>query len=360
MNVRSSLVLLVLAFNVSCSGDVRIIGDVNSGGATNSAGTKAQGGSSVASNSNLGGTTDLVGGARGTGGSSSSPTTASTVGGMPSFGGTGALGGRASLGGSAAFGGNAAFGGTTAAGGSAALGGSAVAGGRAALGGSAALGGATSVPVCASSVGPGINGQSCTQEGYACQFAGSPCGGFMRCEGGAWKQETVCPSGTGGTSSGGRSSLGGSSSVAGTAGTGGVNCACLRGAYAPVCGSDGVTYDASCGESCVPVAIVCYHTCPCPSGAGGAANGGASGSAITGGTSATGTSTSTSYGGLCNSGCSLAQVTTPSICQSNQELVACTSPNPDLSTIMSANGCTDSGLDMIAFCCPTQIENQCS
>ncbi len=41
-------------------------------------------------------------------------------------------------------------------------------------------------------------------------------------------------------------------------------CACAVGAYVPVCGADGQTYDAACGDECVPVAIACRNECPCP------------------------------------------------------------------------------------------------
>lgn len=43
-----------------------------------------------------------------------------------------------------------------------------------------------------------------------------------------------------------------------------VDCDCQRGAYIPVCGADGTTYDATCGRVCVPAAIACNGECPCP------------------------------------------------------------------------------------------------
>jgi hypothetical protein len=41
-------------------------------------------------------------------------------------------------------------------------------------------------------------------------------------------------------------------------------CDCPLGAYVPACGVDGMTYDATCGNECVPVEIACMAECPCP------------------------------------------------------------------------------------------------
>ena len=54
-----------------------------------------------------------------------------------------------------------------------------------------------------------------------------------------------------------------STSTTGTAGSGGDDCNCAVGAYVPVCGMDGVTYDAACGMHCVPVQVECEGQCPC-------------------------------------------------------------------------------------------------
>jgi len=103
---------------------------------------------------------------------------------------------------------------------------------------------------------------------------------------------------SGGTPSGGTSASGvsgGARTTGGVSGTGGsVDCNCLRGAYGPVCGSDGLTHDATCGDICVPVPISCRGECPCPTGAGGASAGiggaGTSGGAGTGGAGGSGSS----------------------------------------------------------------------
>jgi len=42
-----------------------------------------------------------------------------------------------------------------------------------------------------------------------------------------------------------------------------VDCDCMLGAYLPVCGVDGETYDATCGRECVEVQIACSGPCPC-------------------------------------------------------------------------------------------------
>ena len=71
---------------------------------------------------------------------------------------------------------------------------------------------------------------------------------------------------TSGTAGSGGSGASGASGT-GTAGNGGRGgndpCDCGNDAYIPVCGEDGMTYNANCGVECVPVRIDCEGECPC-------------------------------------------------------------------------------------------------
>ena len=136
-------------------------GDSGSGGA---GGILASGGTDAGE----GGTTSGGGASSGASGSGASGGGAS---GGDSSGGGGASGGGASGGG--AGGGDTSSGGTSGSGGN----------------------GDT---ICPSSIGPGLTGETCDEEGYSCIFAGSPCGGTMTCVGGIWEQESDCSGGTGG------------------------------------------------------------------------------------------------------------------------------------------------------------------
>ena len=70
------------------------------------------------------------------------------------------------------------------------------------------------------------------------------------------------------TSRGGASGFGGERASGGSTSTSTLSnaCGCLSGAYQPVCGTNGTTYDATCGDVCVPVAIACRNACPCGTG----------------------------------------------------------------------------------------------
>jgi hypothetical protein len=111
----------------------------------------------------------------------------------------------------------------------------------------------------------------------AAQGGGSPAGGSSGSGGGA--------SGVGGSDAGapGTAGDGGPSGAAAggaaagdtaSGGSGGVDCQCARGGHFPVCGVDGVTYEAICGIACVPVDIACEGNCPCANngGSGGGAS----------------------------------------------------------------------------------------
>lgn len=58
---------------------------------------------------------------------------------------------------------------------------------------------------------------------------------------------------------------GGDDDGAGSGSETGTHCECSNGAYVPVCGVDGMTYDATCGLECVEAEILCMgFECPCP------------------------------------------------------------------------------------------------
>lgn len=79
-----------------------------------------------------------------------------------------------------------------------------------------------------------------------------------------------CPCGaissdSGGTTSDASGSGSGSDTTAAETTMGADPCDCVSGAYFPVCGVDGMTYDATCGVECVEAEILCVgFECPCP------------------------------------------------------------------------------------------------
>lgn len=71
--------------------------------------------------------------------------------------------------------------------------------------------------------------------------------------------------GDGDTGGMGAASTGGAAATGGLGnGSGGLpnSCGCDA-PYSPACGVDGTTYDAGCGDECVPVEIDCRGACPC-------------------------------------------------------------------------------------------------
>lgn len=94
---------------------------------------------------------------------------------------------------------------------------------------------------------------------------GSGVGGGAQSGGGDAGGSSSGGADTGGASTGGVVASGGGDGSGGSInGTGGswTGCDCDAPSV-PVCGSDGQTYDAGCGEQCVPVVIACEGECPC-------------------------------------------------------------------------------------------------
>lgn len=104
-------------------------------------------------------------------------------------------------------------------------------------------------------------------------FLGLSCGGGeaegdLSGDGDGHGNDNTGGSASGGGASGGTPSSGGDTSSGGDmssgGGTGGAVSGCDCDApYLPACGADGMTYDAGCGDECVPVDIACQGVCPC-------------------------------------------------------------------------------------------------
>jgi hypothetical protein len=88
------------------------------------------------------------------------------------------------------------------------------------------------------------------------------CGGESVFGGGAGGSGASGPSSGAGASGNGSSGAG--ASGGGGSGSGGSDpCDCTNDSYVPVCGIDGMTYNANCGRDCVPITIACDGECPC-------------------------------------------------------------------------------------------------
>ncbi len=154
--------------------------------------------------------------------------------------------------------------------------------------------------------------------------------------------------GTGGsaTVAGGSPATGGrvATSTGGALGTGGSSATCSG-------------YPPGCFALCEGGICTCY--CP-PTGGASGTGGTTSTATLASGGASTGGSSSTPYGvNVCGTGCN-ASSTSQSLCILPQVTLLCSGALPsNLTTLMTANGCTDAGIDAMAFCCPPQMLTQC-
>lgn len=126
----------------------------------------------------------------------------------------------------------------------------------------AACGGETEADGTGGTGGSATGGSQAS--GGASGSGGSSVGGGAPSGGAGTGGSSTGGADTGGASSGGANTGGSDGSGGSINGTGGSSPGCDCDAPSvPVCGSDGQTYDAGCGEECVPVVIACEGECPC-------------------------------------------------------------------------------------------------
>ncbi len=149
-----------------------------------------------------------------------------------------------------------------------------------------------------------------------------------------------------GTTNGGNTSIGGGSSA------GGAN---VGGSTSSNTGSGVCAFRPS---SCYPMCEGGVCDCYCPNTGGASA--GVGGQSSSGGAAHVGGNSAAGAGGVCSSGCN-ATSTMPSVtCGTLPVFLSCMGPFPsNLSTIMSANGCTNVPINSVAYCCPAAILTTC-
>jgi hypothetical protein len=95
-------------------------------------------------------------------------------------------------------------------------------------------------------------------------------------------------------------------------------------------------------------------------GSSGGAGAGVGGQLSTGGATHVGGSSSAGAGGVCGSGCTATSAIPSVTCGTLPVYLSCMGPFPsNLSTIMSANGCTNVPINSVAYCCPAAILTTC-
>ena len=87
---------------------------------------------------------------------------------------------------------------------------------------------------------------------------------------------------------------------------------------------------------------------------------GVGGQSASGGAAHVGGSSAAGAGGVCSSGCTATSAMPSATCGTLPVFLSCMGPFPaNLSTIMSANGCTNVPINSVAYCCPAAILTTC-